>query len=177
MGGMTAAVVASAPGSDIRALVLADPTFLSPQRQREVYDSDVVEQHRQVLSRDKLDLLNGLRLRHTRRSPEMLELIASARLQTRLSAFDVLTPPSPDYHQLVSAIAVPTLLVTADAGVVSPETARALQGANSRVHVEQIQQAGHAVHYDQPERFAETVLSFLRPECVPRQLPAIPPTI
>lgn len=37
MGGMTAAVVASEVGTAIRGVVLADPTFLSPERQREVH--------------------------------------------------------------------------------------------------------------------------------------------
>lgn len=36
-----AAMVASRAGSIVRAAILADPTFLSPERQREVFDSDV----------------------------------------------------------------------------------------------------------------------------------------
>jgi N-formylmaleamate deformylase len=50
MGGMTAAMVASELATAIRGVILADPTFLSLQRQREVYESDVVEQHRPTLS-------------------------------------------------------------------------------------------------------------------------------
>ena len=48
MGGMTAAVVASQNPKRLKGLVLADPTFLTPQRQREVYESDVADQHRRV---------------------------------------------------------------------------------------------------------------------------------
>jgi N-formylmaleamate deformylase len=162
MGSMTAAVVASQAAKIIRGVILADPTFLSPQRQREVCDSDVAEQHRRVLSQDKCDVLAQLRLRHPRRSPEIVELLASARLQTRMSAFDVLTPPNPEYYQLVSAIDVPILIVIGDTGVVSLETARELQGLNSHLQVEQIQDAGHGVQYDQPERFEAAVRSFLR---------------
>src|ERR1700679_1396934 len=44
MGGMTAAVVGSQIASALRAVILADPTFLSTERQREVHESDVVEQ-------------------------------------------------------------------------------------------------------------------------------------
>ncbi len=161
MGGMTAAVVASLAAKMIRGVILVDPTFLSPERQREVCDSDVVEQHRRLLSQDKCEVLAHLRLRHTRRSPELVELIASARLQTRLSAFDVLTPPNPEYHQLVSTIDVPILLVIGDGGVVSLETARELQSLNSHVWIELIQDAGHGVQYDQPERFEAVVQSFL----------------
>ena len=78
----------------ISGVILADPTFLSGQRQREVRDSDVAEQHRRVLSLEKREVLAQARLRHTLRSSEILELLAAARMQTRMSAFDVLTPPN-----------------------------------------------------------------------------------
>jgi N-formylmaleamate deformylase len=163
MGGMTAAVVASRGSEIIRGLVLVDPTFLSPEWQREVRNSDVAEQHRRALGRTKDDLLAEARARHPRRSLELLELQAEARLHTRLAAFDVLEPPNPEYRQLVSAIEVPTLLVIGDAGnVVSLETARELQGLNARVRIEQIRNAGHGLPYDQPEGLAAVVKSFLR---------------
>lgn len=163
MGGMTAAVVASRVGTAIRGLVLADPTFLSPQWQREVRDSDVMEQHRRLLNSNKGAVLAQIRGRHPHRSSEMVGLLAEARLQTPLGAFDVLTPPNPEYLQLVSAISVPTLLVVGDNGaVVSLETARELQNLNRGLRVEQIRDAGHGLQYDQPERFAAVVRSFLR---------------
>jgi pimeloyl-ACP methyl ester carboxylesterase len=80
-----------------------------------------------------------------------------------MSAFDVLTPPNPDYRQLVSTIDVPILLAIGDTNpVVSLETARELQNLNPRVGVEQIQGAGHGVPFDQPERLAAAVRSFIR---------------
>jgi len=162
MGGMTAAVVVSQASTPIRGLVLADPTFLSPQRQREVHDSDVMEQHRRLLSSDKAAVLAQIRGRHTHRSSEIVELLAASRLQTRLGAFDVLTPPNPEYRQLVSAISVPILLVVGDNGaVVSLETAGELRNVNPLVQVEQIQDAGHGLVYDQPERFGVVVRRFL----------------
>jgi pimeloyl-ACP methyl ester carboxylesterase len=162
MGGMTAAVVASQLATAIRGVILADPTFLSPQRQRDVHESDAVEQHRRLLTLDKGDLLAQARVRHAHRSPEFIELVTEARLKTRIGAFDVLTPPNPEYYPLVGAIHVPLLLVIADNGVVSRETAQELQNLNPRVRVEQIQNAGHAIPYDQPERFEAVVRSFLR---------------
>lgn len=167
MGGMTAAIVASQSAVTIRGVVLADPTFLHPQRQREVHESDVVQQHRQLLSSDKADVLAQARARHPRRRPEVVELVVEARLKTRIAAFDVLTPPNPAYRQLVSSLGVPILLVVGDDGaVVSMETARELQGLNPRVQIEQIQDAGHGLAYDQPERFEAAVRSFLRPVVV-----------
>jgi N-formylmaleamate deformylase len=103
------------------------------------------------------------RIRHPDRSLDTIELIARARLQTSMGAFDVLTPPNPDYMQVVSGIEVPSLLVIGgSAGVVSPDVAADLQRVNLRLQVEQIPEVGHGLHYDQPERFAVVVKSFLR---------------
>jgi pimeloyl-ACP methyl ester carboxylesterase len=163
MGGMTAALVASRRPQMIRGLVLVDPTFLSPERQREVRDSDVADQHRQALGLQKSDLVAQARARHPRRSLELIELLAEARLKTRIEAFDVLTPPNPEYHAVVSAIAVPILLVIGDSGpVVSLEMATELRSLNPRLRVEQVQDAGHGLPYEQPELLAEVVASFLR---------------
>ncbi len=163
MGGMIAAVVASRNPKLLRGLILADPTFLIPKVQREIRDSDVADQHRRVLNMSLDEVVAEARIRHPDRSRDTLELIARARLQTSMGAFDVLTPPNPDFIQVVGAIDVPSLLVIAGtAGVVSPAVAAELQRLNPRFQVEQIQEAGHGVHYDQPERFAVVVKSFLR---------------
>jgi N-formylmaleamate deformylase len=167
MGGLTAAVVGSQIATAIRGVILADPTFLSPERQREVRESDVVEQHCRLLSSNEGDVLAQLRVRHPHRSSELIELLAAARLQTRIDAFDVLTPPNPEYQELVSTIYVPMLLVIGDKGVVSFETARELQDLNARLQVQLIQDAGHALPYDQPDRFEAVVRSFLRSVAAP----------
>jgi len=162
MGGMTASVAASQLGAALRGVILVDPTFISPEWQREVHESDIIEQHRQLLSAQRDDLLAQLRLRHPHRSAEMVELVTDARLRTRVSAFDVLTPPNPDYRALVRAIHVPILLAIGDKGVVSVETACELQALNSRLQYELIPDAGHGLPYDQPDRLAAVVGSFLR---------------
>lgn len=162
MGGMTAAVVAAQVGAAIRGVILADPTFLSRQRQREVYESDVVEQHCRLLSLNRDDALAQARLRHPHRSSEIVELITDARLQTPVGAFDVLTPPNPEYGALVRTICVPILLIVGDSGVVSLEAALELQSLNERLQYERIPDAGHGLPYDQPDRFAAAVRSFLR---------------
>ena len=102
------------------------------------------------------------RIRHPDRSLDIIEQSALARLQTSMSAFDVLTPPYPDYMQLITAIEVPSLLVIGDAGVVSLSVAAELQRLNPRFQVEQIPNAVHGLHYDQPEKFAAVIKSFLR---------------
>ncbi len=163
MGGMTAALAASRGAEIIRGLVLVDPTYLSPERQREVHASDVVDQHRRTLGLHKSDLVAEIQARHPHRSPELVELQAEARLKTSLGAFDVLVPPNPEYRELMRAIEVPTLLVIGDnSPVVTLEMATELRRLNSRVRVEQIQGAGHGLPFEQPERLGEVTLSFLR---------------
>jgi len=161
MGGMTAAVVASRKPNLLRGLVLGDPTFLSPKIQREVRDSDVADRHRRLLDMSLDEVVAEARVRHPKRSSQTLELFARARLQTRMSAFDVLTPPNPDYQQLVGEIDVPILLVYGDKGVVSSLVAEEMQHLNPKLQIEQIREAGHSLHLDQPERFADVIKSFL----------------
>lgn len=161
MGGMTAAVVASRKPNLLQGVILADPTFLSPEVQREVYESDVTEQHRRMLNKSLNEVIAEARSRHPDRSKETLELSARARLQTSMNAFEVLKPPNPDYRLLISKIDVPGLLVFGDRGVVTSDVAKALQRLNPKLRVEQINDAGHALHMDQPERFVAFVRSFL----------------
>jgi pimeloyl-ACP methyl ester carboxylesterase len=163
MGGLTAAVVASQNPKRLRGLILTDPTFLTPERQHEVHKSDVADQHRRVLTRPRADLLAEMQARPRRRSCEMIELLARARFQTSILAFAVLTPPNPDYIQLIRLLDVPSLLIVGDVGsVVSPEMAAELALLNEHLEVVQIKEAGHGIPYDQPEHFSAVVHTFLR---------------
>ncbi|MFT3839796.1 MAG: alpha/beta hydrolase [Myxococcaceae bacterium] len=148
MGGLTAAVVAARNPARVRRLVLIDPTFLSPERQREVHQAGV------ALGRSYEELLADLRQRHPRRSAEMVELLAQARARVHPLTLDILAPPNPDHVQLIDALQMPTLLVIGDSGVVSLETANALAKRNPKVEVELLANAGHGVPYDEPERIA-----------------------
>lgn len=162
MGGMTAALVASRNERSLRGLVLVDPTFLSAERQREVRESDVLAQHQRALGMSKSDLIAQSRARNPLRSPELIELQAEARLQTASAAFEVLTPPYPAYRDVVRTIDVPTLLVIGDDPVVTLEMATELQDLNAHVRIEQIENAGHGLPFERPDRLAQAVLSFLR---------------
>lgn len=162
MGGMTAGVVASRAAGRLRALVLIDPTFLSIERQREVYASDVVEQHRRLLNLQKSELIAQARARSPHRSMELIALQAEARLKTSLRAFDVLTPPNPAYDDIVRAFDIPTLLIIGDSSpVVSLEMAEQLFRLNPRIRIEQVRGAGHGLPFDQPERLGALVASFV----------------
>jgi pimeloyl-ACP methyl ester carboxylesterase len=93
---------------------------------------------------------------------KVIELFAQARFQTSIRAFDVLTPPNPDYMQLINTLDNPSLLVVGDVGsVVTLEMAAELAELNQRIRVVEIQEAGHGIPYDQPERFLAVVQTFL----------------
>lgn len=162
MGGLTAAVAARRHARSLRALVLVDPTFIGPDLQQEVWESDVIDQHRRALRLSKVELLADARSRHPHRDAEIVELQVEARLKTRLSAFGVLKPPNPDFRALVRATDVPILLVIGDSPVVSLDLAVELSAINPRVRVEQIPNAGHGLPFDQPGHLQRTIASFLR---------------
>lgn len=161
MGGMTAAMVAAHQPNLLRGLILADPTFLSPSMQQEVYNSDVSDQHQQILNMPLEAVMAAAKVRHPHRSAEMIEIFSRARLQTNMAAFEVLRPPNPDYSQLINLITIPSLLLYGDKGVVTTEVATHLQSLNAKLQAAQISAAGHSVHMDQPEKFTMMVKAFL----------------
>ncbi len=164
MGGMTAAVAASR-SKRLKGLILADPTFLSLQRQQEVYESDVKAQHQRILNRSKEDFLAEL-IRRKHCSSKLIELFAQARFQTSIHAFEILSPPNPNYRQLINTLAIPTLLIIGGVGgVVSFEVAAELAKLNQFLRVTQIAEAGHGIPYDEPERFSAVVKAFLCSAC------------
>ncbi len=128
-----------------------------------MYESDAVEQHRQLLSLDREDVLAQARARHPQRRPEIVRTCNRGENENaNTMRLTFLRRPTLSITSLVSAIPVPILLVIGDNGVVSLETARELQNLNPRLRIEQIQDAGHGLQYDQPERFEVVIRSFLR---------------
>ncbi len=78
-----------------------------------------------------------------------------------MSAFEVLTPPNPDWRALIRNIDVPVLLLTGDRGVVSPETAQELANLNPSLRHELIADPGHGLPYDMPAQSGAAMLDFL----------------
>jgi N-formylmaleamate deformylase len=161
MGGMTAAVVASRLGSELSGVILVDPTFISPERQREVYESDVFDQHRRFLRTARDDLISEARARNASRTFELTALVTDARRATDMKALKVLAPPNPDFRELISSIDAPVLLVLGSRGIVSPETAQELRSLHPDLSCELITDVGHAIPYDDPEGLAGVVRPFL----------------
>jgi len=169
MGGMTATVVANRLGSAVSGLILADPTFISPEWQNEVYKQAAVEQHRQMLKSTKEVLFKEAKAKHRYRASVIIEHLIEARLQTSVNAFDVLIPPNPEFDELIRNIYVPTLLVLGSEGMVSTETARQLHALNPDLEYKMIPDVGHGLPYDEPARLAMTVDAFLKRKSMAHQ--------
>jgi pimeloyl-ACP methyl ester carboxylesterase len=87
--------------------------------------------------------------------------LVDARLHTSRHAFEVLTPPNPDWRELIRRVCCPTLLLTGDHGVVSADTAQELQKLNPLLHYEVIRAAGHGLPYDKPAQSSIAMTIFL----------------
>lgn len=161
MGGMTACLVASEIGQAVRALVLVEPTFLSPKRQKEVFESGVGDDHSGQLSVARDDLIARARRRSRHRPEQIIESLVDARLATYPAAVEVLTPPNPDWRELMRSIRVPSLLVIGESGIVSRETAAELQALNPMLRFEVVPNVGHGLPYDEPEQLGAVISAFL----------------
>ena len=160
MGGLTAAF-AACQSPLIRAAILADPTFLSLERQWEVWKSDVIAQHRKTLAMSLNKLIADRQKAHPDRSDESNELFAKARLQTSINAFNILMPPNPEYKQIIKEIKCPCLLLYGDRGIISNDQANELRKINSLVTTVEIKNAGHSIYLDQPLQFVNNIIEFV----------------
>lgn len=163
MGGMTAAMVASRLGLAIGGIVLADPTFIHTEGQGEHYARAMAAQQLQILRRSKESVMAAARVKHPHLAAEMVANLVESRLQTSLSAFEVLVPPHPEFKELVRNIYVPTLLVLGGEGMVTTQDADALHTLHPGLQYKLIEDAGHGLMYDKPVRLALAVDVFLRP--------------
>ncbi len=162
MGGVTADVVAARARVALSGVVLVDPTFLTPARQREVHESDVAARHAASLGRRDDEGVADVRARHPGRSQEVVEQLWRARRATQRAAFDVLVPPAPDYRALVRALTVPSLLVVGDTEpVVEADVLDEIRRLRPEMRVEVVAGAGHGVPFDRPDRLAALVRGFL----------------
>jgi pimeloyl-ACP methyl ester carboxylesterase len=129
--------------------------------QCDVYESGVGEEHLQLLQSTRDSLLDKARQKSPNRSEELIRHLVDARLQTSKKACEVLTPPNPDWREVARAIEVPTLLVTAERGIISREMARDLQGLNHLFRHQYVADIGHGLPYDAPDRLGTILTSFL----------------
>jgi len=105
------------------------------------------------------------------RAPELIEYLVDARFHTSPNAFEVVTPPNPDWRKLVQGIRVPVLLLLASRGIISIDTACELQRLNPLLWFEIIPDAGHGLPYDQSKLALRYPLS--PPQCTRSNMPPL----
>ena len=159
MGGLTAAL-AACRSPLIRAAILAEPTFLSSERQWQVWKSNVLAQHKKMLAMSLTELIADRQKAHPGRSGELNAMSATARLQTSINAFEILKPPNPAYKSVVKGIKCPCLLLYGDRGIIDAVQANELHEINSLLKIVEIQNAGHGIYFDSPKQFVDGIVQF-----------------
>lgn len=96
------------------------------------------------MARSKREFMNKLGARHPYLSAEVVELSTEARFQTKLCAFEILTPPKHDYNDQKKILSVPTLLAIGRIeGIISTKLARKLSELNGHVKIDSTSLSRH----------------------------------
>jgi 3-oxoadipate enol-lactonase len=173
MGGRIARNVALAHPGRLKSLVLANtsPGFgaLSPEAVRDF-----------VAQRRSLDpAAQAKRLVSPRAQPGAYEALVQSLSAVHRDAYlkTVEASVTQDLAAPIEQIQVPTLVITSDGDTLySPSLARDMARSIPGAKLVEIADAGHVSNLDQPERFNEAVLKFLRAQSRPSDLQdAMPP--
>jgi pimeloyl-ACP methyl ester carboxylesterase len=163
-----------------RCIVLEDPAWREPpgdetaeqaaqrRAQGRAYVDDWREWVRGLQAGPREAGLAQIRARSPKWSEIDQNLSLDARRQVEIELFDYYPTGRMEWRSVLPRIECPVLLLTGDDAargvVVAPDEAREAAGLCRRGRWVQIQGAGHAVRYDQFERYLAAVLPFLR-EC------------
>jgi N-formylmaleamate deformylase len=164
MGALTAAVAAALAPEKIRGLVLEDPSFRPPEEWAERAALDPEAERREVLALGEEGLIAQGRAANPAWSPDTFPHWARAKLLVRPEAFSWFATPKPAPFDLVPRIGVPALVITGDPGrgaIVSATLAARMCALNPLVQVAHIPKVGHCIRYEQPDRYAALVRTFL----------------
>ena len=98
--------------------------------------------------------------------PEVeLQPWAESKMQFDLTFVQAARSPQPDWFEVVKALGVPTLLLTADpsrGAIVTPASAKKTMALNPKVKVVQIDEAGHNIRRDNYADYMTTITNFLK---------------
>lgn len=157
MGGMTAAIAASLKPSYFTKLILIDPSFIPKDSPHKVDVKELKAKHKQILEGSKQEFI-AARKAQSLRTTQILQLLADARFQTSLNAFDILDPLHTDFTSIVKTLEMDTLLITGGEGaVVSDTLVNELIRLNIRIQVKNVKEAGHGIPFDIPEQLANSI--------------------
>jgi N-formylmaleamate deformylase len=162
LGAIVALYVAAQHGSVVRALILVDPTLK--------WRRDEVQDFLQQMAELRALGYGPLRTAYASRHPGWNERDLEQRVQGLLHFSPRcgwgLARENNDHslEPLLTTVACPTLVIAGDTalgGALSAEQVRRAAQLLPRGEGIMIPGAGHSVHRDQPERFAQAVLGFL----------------
>lgn len=171
MGAATALVLAGTHPDLPGAILLEDPPawwttwYETPEAEDRVTAMREMAIARKALSREAL--IAEQRGRHPAWTDAELEPWADAKQRVSLkvmSVFDRSNPTTVDWAEVLPRITCPVLLIVSDpalGGIVTAESAAALQALVPQTEVVTIPEAGHNIRRDQYERYLEAVRGFL----------------
>jgi N-formylmaleamate deformylase len=115
-------------------------------------------------ARTREELMTECRENNPLWSEAEIVLWAESKLQFDLAIFSSMQIDRPHYTELVPRITCPTLLITSDGGLVTPESARkaaSLWKAEQPLQWVEIKGAGHNIRREQFSTFCDTLNNFL----------------
>ncbi len=162
LGAIVALYVAAHHGCAVRALILVDPTL---QWRRDDVQG-FLQQMAELRALGDAPLRTAYASRHPGWSERDLEQRVQGLLHFSPRCGRGLVRENSDHslEPVLAAVACPTLLVAGEkalGGALSAEQVKRASALLLRGEAVTIPSAGHSVHRDQPDRFAETVLRFL----------------
>ena len=166
MGAATALTLAGLYPELPGAILLEDPPAwwvsdppADPARRAQMF-ARIIALKRQT----REELIAGQRVEAPDWSEAELGPWAEAKLRFSFNVLNQSSPAPPDWPDTIRRITCPALLITADperGGIVTAESAAALQTLLPQVRVAHIPGAGHSIHREQFARYMDVVRAFL----------------
>lgn len=98
--------------------------------------------------------------------PEVeLQPWAESKAQFDLTFLEAGRAPQPNWHEIVKALSVPTLLISADpskGAIVTPESAKKATELNAKVKIAKIEGAGHSIRRENYADYMAALTRFLK---------------
>ncbi len=170
MGALTAAALGKKYPESISGLVLIDPPWyeLLPKAAKEYSQrlSIKLRQHLSILREKPLEeiIRMGKELHPSWMNEELFQW-AKAKQQMRLEAAGYMLEGQEPWEEILSQLAMPTLLLTAEVasgGNVTQSVAEAARKLSDKIQIVNIPESGHNIHRDQPSLFWDALYRFLK---------------
>lgn len=148
-----------------RALVLEDPPWRDARPQPPAENAVPFDRWFREMAELTVDeIVKRNRAEHPNWPEDVLRTWCAAKKQLDLNFFSVMRRGLGDWRDIATAIACPTLLITADpdkGGIVTPEVAREAAQLNANITVVHIPGTGHHVRFANYAAYMDSIEAFL----------------